>query len=819
MGILNHLKKRESNQFIKKATKIAEKVEALSNKMKNLTDTELQNKTEEFKTRLKNGETLEDILVEAFAVGVEASERVLNMRHYQVQIIGGYVLHKENVAEMRTGEGKTLVATLPAYLNALTGKGVHVVTVNDYLAQRDHDITAPLFHFLGLSTGVVLDNMDNAERKDSYGADITYVTNTQMGFDYLRDNMVFRKEDKVQRELHYCIVDEVDSVLLDDARTPLIISGQGEEPSYWYRLTDMFVRTLTKEEDFKMDEESRSVWLEDSGIEKAEKFFKIANYAGEEGLFVRYHVEKALSAHHFFIRDKEYILSNNQVLIIDESTGRISDGRRYSNGVHQAIEAKEGVEIQSENKTLATITYQNLFLLYEKLSGMTGTALTEEGEFREIYGLPVVVIPTHRPIQRIDLVDKLYIKEEKKNLAIAYDVMECYKKGQPVLIGTGSVEKSETISRVLEKYNIPHVVLNAKNHKKEAEIIENAGQLNAVTIATNMAGRGTDIKLGEGVDKLGGLKIIGTERNSNRRIDNQLAGRSGRQGDPGCTQFYLSFDDDLLRIFSNQWVKNLVQSQIEAEEKEAVILTQESGELQEPPHVELPMLTKSITQAQKRIEGSHYDMRKQTIQYDNVVNQQRMVLYKQRNQVLNAEMDVWDLLETITIRTFEDSMKVFFDNYLEIKDDESFFEGIQKTYVFLESNGIFLSKQEKQRIEETIGDKLPLIMKEVIEVIQPKIEERKNELKKIEESKVAITETLLQTIDTAWTFHLERLDEIKEEVKFAGYKQANPVQEYTMNASVAFDECIAQIERAIVPVFFTLYTNFGTKEFETVETL
>lgn len=766
MGILKALKESETKRFLKYAEKKVKKIENLSEQMKSLSDETLKSKTEEFKERFKSGESLDDLLVEAFAVCREASERVLGMRHYPVQLIGGIALHEGTIAEMRTGEGKTLVATLSAYLNALSGEGVHVVTVNDYLAQRDHDIMAPLYQFLGLTTGVVTGDIDPSYRKEQYQADITYITNTELGFDFLRDNMVMSKDERVQRKLTYCIVDEVDSVLLDDARTPLIISGGGEEPTHYYKVVDMFVRTLKKDKDFKKDEEHKQIWLTDEGIDKTERFFRLKNFTTEEGMSIRFHIEKALYAHQYMEIDRDYIVRNGEVLIIDQGTGRVSDGRRFSNGLHQCLEAKEGVKIQKENKTLATITYQNFFLLYEKIAGMTGTAKTEEVEFREIYGLSVHVIPTNKPVLRQDLDDKLYLTATAKYNAIVEDVLDCVKRGQPVLIGTSSIEKSELVSSLLLEKGITHVVLNAKNHAKEADIVQNAGQRGVVTIATNMAGRGTDIKLGEGVREVGGLKIIGTERHENRRIDNQLRGRSGRQGDPGMSQFYLSFDDDLLRIFAPPAIKQRLKQ----------LVTDEDSE------IENKFLLKTIQSSQKKLEGSHYDMRKETIKYDSINNQQRLKLYEERNLLLDGKVDVFDALERAALEFVKQTFHSTFEDWKIHGDDESYFRSAKTFVEMMVSFGLVISLDGLNELE---GQKPKTIENWLTEQVYPVLLERKSQLKEQEDM---LRIQILQGIDQAWTDHLEALNQIKEDVRFASYKQANPVQEYNQESLIAFNQ-------------------------------
>lgn len=765
MGILKMLKESETKRLLKYADKKVKKIEGLAGEMKSLSDEGLKTKTTEFKERFQNGEDLDSLLVEAFAVCREASERVLGMRHYPVQLVGGVALHEGTIAEMRTGEGKTLVATLAAYLNALSGQGVHVVTVNDYLAQRDHDLMAPLYQFLGLTTGVVTGNLDPSFRKEQYEADITYITNTELGFDFLRDNMVMHKDERVQRDLAFCIIDEVDSVLLDDARTPLIISGGGEEPSHYYKLVDMFVRTLKNEKDFKKDEENKQIWMTDSGIDKAERFFRLKNFTSDEATSIRFHIEKALYAHQYMEPDRDYIIRNGEVLIIDQGTGRVSDGRRFSNGLHQCLEAKEGVKIQKENKTLATITYQNFFLLYEKIAGMTGTAKTEELEFIEIYGLSVHVIPTNRPVQREDREDKLYLTAQAKYKAIVEDVEDCVRRGQPVLIGTSSIEKSELVSNLLLEKGIEHVVLNAKNHAREADIVKNAGQLGVVTIATNMAGRGTDIKLGAGVREVGGLKIIGTERHENRRIDNQLRGRAGRQGDPGASQFYLSFDDDLLRIFAPPAIKQRLKQMVTDEDAQ----------------IENKFLLKSIQSSQKKLEGTHYDMRKETIKYDSINNQQRLKLYEQRNLLLDEELDVFESLEHASKGWVLSTLHTVFEDWKTFGDDESYF---RSTDLFVSQLASYDIKLDAEAMKALEGNKMKVIEKWVMEQVEPILAERKVLLAEHDE---LLRIQVLQAIDHAWTDHLEALTQIKEDVRFASYKQANPVQEYNSESLTAFN--------------------------------
>lgn len=774
----------ENNSYLKKMQKQVKKINEIAKEMETLSDEALKHKTDEFKTRLANGETVDSLLNEAFAVVREASSRVLKMKHYDVQLIGGMVLHEGKIAEMRTGEGKTLVATLPAYLNALTGNGVHVVTVNDYLAERDHNLMAPLFTFLGLTSAFIVGSLSTEDKREAYQSDVVYITNTEIGFDYLRDNMVYSMGEKSQRGLPFCIVDEVDSVLLDDARTPLIISGQGDDPSKWYHLADLFARTLVKDKDFDVDEEQRSVFLLEEGMNKAEKMFRLENYPDFTNNKVHFFVNKALNAHYMMRRDKDYIVHQGEIKIIDESTGRISEGRRFSNGLHQALESKEGVKIQKESRTLATITYQNFFLLYDKLSGMTGTAKTNETEFKDIYQLDVIQIPTKEPIQRNDLQDLLYVSAEAKNNAIIKDIKASYEKGQPVLVGTSSVEKSETLAEMLEAEAIPHVVLNAKNHKKEAKIIENAGQKNAVTIATNMAGRGTDIKLGEGVVELGGLKVIGTERASNRRIDNQLIGRSGRQGDPGESQFYLSFDDDLLRVFTADNIKKRIE-----------LLAKDDNE-----PIELKMLIKSIHSAQARIDGSQYEARKQTIEFDNVNNEQRVVVYKQRNQLLDETTDIAEELAELTLAQLKETLEMHLQA-LEFAPEESVEQeqAIQSLQTFLTSINMGTIP---------FGEEVTKKQKQVIlEHLESLVQTKKEALSSNKELERGLRLTFIQTVDEVWVNQIERLEDLKDAVRFAGFKETKPVDEYNKEAYIAFNEAMESIRMTMATQFMLVSTS------------
>ena len=640
MGFLSKIVGTHSEREVKRVIPIVNKIEAMEPEMEKLSDEELRGKTDEFKKRLAEGETLDDILPEAYAVVREASKRTIGLRHFRVQLIGGVILHQGRITEMRTGEGKTLVSTLPAYLNALEGKGVHIVTVNDYLAKRDAEWMGQIHEFLGLKVGVILNSMGNDERREAYNCDITYATNNELGFDYLRDNMVIYKEQLVQRELHYAIVDEVDSVLIDEARTPLIISGSSGKSTKIYEACDNLVRQLkrgTEKELSKMDiimqedsnetgdyvanEKEKTVNLTQQGVEKVERFFHLENLADPENLEIQHCVNLSLRAHALMHRDKDYVVKDDEVLIVDEFTGRIMPGRRYSDGLHQAIEAKEHVKVKRESKTLATITFQNFFNKYKKKSGMTGTALTEEKEFREIYGMDVVEVPTNLPVQRIDHEDSVYKTKREKYNAIVKEIQAAHEKGQPVLVGTITIDSSEELSEMLRKVGIPHKVLNAKFHEMEAEIVADAGVKGAVTIATNMAGRGTDIKLGEGVKELGGLKIIGTERHESRRIDNQLRGRAGRQGDPGESKFYISLEDDLMRLFGSQNLMNMFNS-----------LGMPEGE-----QIQHKMLSKAIERAQKKIEGNNYGIRKNLLEYDQINNEQREIIYAERRKVLDGD--------------------------------------------------------------------------------------------------------------------------------------------------------------------------------------
>ncbi|MDE6948168.1 MAG: preprotein translocase subunit SecA, partial [Limosilactobacillus sp.] len=636
----NILKKwiESDRRELRRINKIANKVESYAKQMSELTDEQLQAKTDEFRERYKKGESLDHMLPEAFAVSREGAKRVLGLYPFHVQIMGGIVLHEGNIAEMRTGEGKTLTATMPVYLNAISGKGVHVITVNEYLSKRDATEMGQLYNWLGCSVGINNSEMSPDQKREAYKADIMYSTNSEIGFDYLRDNMAVYKEDQVQRGLNYALVDEVDSILIDEARTPLIISGPGTGTSKLYKQTDRFVKQLKKDVDYKIDLESKTVSLTDEGIKKAEKYFNLKNLYDPENTALTHHLDQALRANYIMLLDKDYVVQDGEVLIVDSFTGRVMEGRRFSDGLHQAIEAKEGVEIQEENKTMANITYQNLFRMYNKLAGMTGTAKTEQEEFREIYNMETITIPTNRPVQRKDEPDLLYPTLQSKFVAVVDRIKKLHAKGQPILVGTVAVETSEYLSQLLDKENIPHVVLNAKNHAKEAEIVKNAGQKGAVTIATNMAGRGTDIKLGPGVREIGGLAVIGTERHESRRIDNQLRGRSGRQGDPGLSQFYLSLEDDLMKRFGGDRIKAFLE-RMKVNDEDAVIKSR--------------FLTHQVESAQKRVEGNNYDSRKNVLQYDDVMREQREIIYKERQQIITEDKSLKWVLMPMFRRTIQ----------------------------------------------------------------------------------------------------------------------------------------------------------------------
>ena len=848
MGLMDKIFGTYSERELKRIYPIRDKVLSLEEQYSKMSDKELKDMTPKLKERLANGETLDDILPDAFATCREAAWRVLGMKHFPVQIIGGIVLHQGRIAEMKTGEGKTLVATLPVYLNALTGKGVHVVTVNDYLAKRDSEEMGKVYRWLGLKVGLVIHDIEPAQRQEAYKADITYGTNNEFGFDYLRDNMQIYKENRVQRGHYYAVVDEVDSILIDEARTPLIISGRGDKSTDLYKIADRFARSLRmykvkelddKEEhddvvdaDYIVDEKAKTATLTKAGVKKAEEFFGLENLMDMENSTIQHHINQAIKAHGTMHRDINYVVKDGEVMIVDEFTGRIMNGRRYSEGLHQAIEAKEGVEVKRESKTLATITYQNLFRMYEKLSGMTGTAMTEEQEFREIYGMDVIEIPTNKPVIRKDLPDVVYKTENGKFNAVVEQVKECHEKGQPVLVGTVSIETSERLSNLLKRHGIKHQVLNAKYHEKEAEIVAQAGQYGAVTIATNMAGRGTDIMLGgnaeflaknqmrkEGyyeeliveatgfgdtdneeiiearkrftelskefkeklrpeadkVREVGGLFIVGTERHESRRIDNQLRGRSGRQGDPGCSRFYLSLEDDLMRLFGGDRITNMM----------------DSLKIDENMPIENRILTSTIENAQSKIEGRNFGIRKNVLQFDDVMNKQREIIYAQRNKVLDGE-NLKDSILSMMDETVDSAMQMYMPEGVE--PEHWNMEGFRNYFIgmiagdVLEISGDDLKKVNKKEL----GDKV----KEKVHALYAKREEDLGESITRELERVV----LLKEVDTKWMDHIDAMDELKKGISLRSYGQKDPVVEYRIEGFDMFDEMIASIREETVKI-------------------
>ena len=785
MSLIQKVFGTHSQREVKMITPLVNKIESLRPTMQALSDEELRDKTKEYKKRLAEGETLDDLLPEAFATVRESARRVLNMEHYRVQLIGGIILHQGRIAEMKTGEGKTLVSTLPAYLNALEGKGVHIVTVNDYLAHRDAEWMGKVHEFLGLTVGCVLNDMDNDERRKQYNCDITYVTNNELGFDYLRDNMVIYKEQLVQRDLHYAIIDEVDSVLIDEARTPLIISGQSGKSTKLYEVCDILARQLERGEasgevtkmsaimgeeitetgDYVVNEKDKVVNLTADGIKKVEKFFQIENLADPENLEIQHNVNLALRAHSLMHRDQDYVVKEDQVLIVDEFTGRIMPGRRYSDGLHQAIEAKEHVKVKRESKTLATITFQNFFNKYTKKAGMTGTALTEEKEFRDIYGMDVIEIPTNKPVIRKDLDDAVYMTQKEKFHAVVDSIKEAHEKGQPVLVGTITIETSELLSGMLKREGIPHKVLNAKFHELEAEIVAEAGRHGAVTIATNMAGRGTDIKLDEESREVGGLKIIGTERHESRRIDNQLRGRSGRQGDPGESRFYISLEDDLMRLFGSERLMGIFKSLGVAENEQ----------------IEHKMLSKAIENAQKKIESNNYGIRKNLLEYDQVNNEQREIIYKERRRVLDGESMRDSILKMIA-----DTV----DNTVDmcISDEQS-----TEEWNLVELNSLLVpiiplkitikEKMKKNELKQSLKEQaVKLYESKEAEFPEP---EQIRELERV---------ILLKVIDRKWMDHIDDMDQLRQGIGLQAYGQRDPLVEYKMNGYEMFDAMSASIQ-------------------------
>ena len=781
-----------SDRELKRIMPLVDKVEALRPTMQALTDEQLRAKTQEYKDRLANGETLDDLLPEAYATVREGAKRAIGLEHYRVQIIGGIILHQGRIAEMRTGEGKTLVSTLPAYLNALEGKGVHIVTVNDYLAKRDAEWMGKVHEFLGLTVGVVLNDMDNDERRKQYACDITYITNNELGFDYLRDNMVIYKEQLVQRDLHYAIIDEVDSVLIDEARTPLIISGQSGKSTRLYEVADILARQLQKGEasgevtkmtaimgeeitetgDFIVNEKDKVVTLTQQGVEKVEKFFNIENLADAENLEIQHNVDLALRANYLMFRDQDYVVKDDQVMIVDEFTGRIMPGRRYSDGLHQAIEAKEHVKVKRESKTLATITFQNFFNKYDKKSGMTGTALTEEKEFRDIYGMDVVVIPTNRPVARIDLDDAVYMTKKEKYRAVVDEIEKAHAKGQPVLVGTITIDISELLSGMLKKRGIPHKVLNAKFHELEAEIVADAGVHGAVTIATNMAGRGTDIKLDDISKELGGLKIIGTERHESRRIDNQMRGRSGRQGDPGESRFYISLEDDLMRLFGSERLMNMFRSLGVAENEQ----------------IEHKMLSSAIEKAQEKIETNNYGIRKNLLEYDQVNNEQREIIYKERRRVLDGES-----MRDSVLKMIRDVSEKYVDMCNEVENGMN----------INELNRILLPIIPVQPLTEedakmSVSDLKAKLEKEAVALY----EEKEKIFPTLDEMREFERVVILKVIDRKWMDHIDDMDQLRQGIGLQAYGQKDPLVEYKMSGFEMFDEMLSGIQEDTLRLIF-----------------
>ena len=769
----NFLKQLVENnkREVRKLEKLADKVISLESKMEALSDADFPVKTEEFKARYASGESLDKLLPEAFALVREGAKRVLGLFPYKVQIMGGITLHNGNIAEMRTGEGKTLTATMPVYLNALSGDGVHVVTVNEYLSTRDAKEMGELYNFLGLSVGVNLTGQSPEEKRAAYYADITYSTNSELGFDYLRDNMVVYKSQMVQRPLNYAVVDETDSILIDEARTPLIISGQAEKSTVLYQRADFFVKALKEDEDYTIDLTSKSISLTDEGINKAEQTFRLPNLYDVDNSALVHHIDQALRANYIMIRDIDYVVDEGQVKIVDGFTGRIMEGRRYSDGLHQAIEAKEGVEVENESKTMATITYQNFFRMYRKLSGMTGTAKTEEEEFREIYNMNVITIPTNRPVQRIDAHDVIYPSLKSKFKAVVRDIKERHEKGQPILVGTVAVETSELISQMLHQEGIPHEVLNAKNHFKEAEIVMMAGQRGAVTIATNMAGRGTDIKLGKGVKELGGLCVIGTERHESRRIDNQLRGRSGRQGDPGATQFYLSLEDDLMKRFGGERMQAIWER----------LNIDENGD---DNFIQSKMLSRQVEASQKRVEGNNYDTRKNVLQYDEVMREQREIIYSQRLQIINEENSLEKVTKAMIRRTIHRMVENHTLGEKKTWDLESLVDFAANAICHPED--ISLSDLKGKTPSEIEG----LLNEKAMEIYKEKQEQLNGDSQMLEFEKVVI----LRVVDRKWTDHIDDMDQLREGVGLRGYAQIDPLTEYQTEGFNRFQQMIAAID-------------------------
>ena len=784
MGLLKRLVDTEYKE-LKRFNKIADEIEALDETYSKMSDEELKGKTAEFRERLAKGETLEDIKVEAFATAREAAYRMIGEKPYRVQLIGGLAIHYGNIAEMKTGEGKTLTTILPAYLNALPGKGVHVVTVNEYLSDRNAKWMGPIYDFLGITVGVNLRELTPSQKRDVYNCDITYSTNNEIGFDYLRDNMVTKKEDRTQRGLNYCIIDEVDSILIDEARTPLIISGGKMNSANLYMDADRAVKRLIAEEDYIIDEKAKSVILTEKGSIKVQTYFKLANLYDAENTALVHHINQALKANFGMKKDVDYVVDDEgNVVIVDQFTGRLMHGRQFSEGLHQAIEAKEGVKINEETKTLATITFQNLFRMYNKISGMTGTAKTEEEEFRDIYNMYVIEIPTNKPCIREDMADMMFATEKGKYDAIVKFIEEVHATGEPILVGTISVESNERLSKMLTKAKLPHEVLNAKNHLREAEIIAKAGEKGAITIATNMAGRGTDIKLGEGVKELGGLCVLGTERHESRRIDNQLRGRAGRQGDPGYSQFFISFEDELMRRFGTDKIKTMIQS----------------VGYDETQPIRSKMFSKSVETAQKKVEGNNYDMRKTLLDYDNIVSEQRKIIYEKRNEILDT-----DDIHSLIIEIFKDYVFEFVDSHMAPEGylTENDLKAIENNFnTILKNQKLDLSNYKDKKEQETIDYVTEIVIKDYEE----KIKDVPKEMLEDFERYVA-----LRVIDDAWVEHINSMEHLKEGIGLRGYAQTNPLQAYALEGYDIFDKMQDNIDANIVNFLLKLNVNINRK--------
>ena len=784
MGLLKRLVDTEYKE-LKRFNKIADEIEALDETYSKMSDEELKGKTAEFRERLAKGETLEDIKVEAFATAREAAYRMIGEKPYRVQLIGGLAIHYGNIAEMKTGEGKTLTTILPAYLNALPGKGVHVVTVNEYLSDRNAKWMGPIYDFLGITVGVNLRELTPSQKRDVYNCDITYSTNNEIGFDYLRDNMVTKKEDRTQRGLNYCIIDEVDSILIDEARTPLIISGGKMNSANLYMDADRAVKRLIPEEDYIIDEKAKSVILTEKGSIKVQTYFKLANLYDAENTALVHHINQALKANFGMKKDVDYVVDDEgNVVIVDQFTGRLMHGRQFSEGLHQAIEAKEGVKINEETKTLATITFQNLFRMYNKISGMTGTAKTEEEEFRDIYNMYVIEIPTNKPCIREDMADMMFATEKGKYDAIVKFIEEVHATGEPILVGTISVESNERLSKMLTKAKLPHEVLNAKNHLREAEIIAKAGEKGAITIATNMAGRGTDIKLGEGVKELGGLCVLGTERHESRRIDNQLRGRAGRQGDPGYSQFFISFEDELMRRFGTDKIKTMIQS----------------VGYDETQPIRSKMFSKSVETAQKKVEGNNYDMRKTLLDYDNIVSEQRKIIYEKRNEILDT-----DDIHSLIIEIFKDYVFEFVDSHMAPEGylNENDLKAIENNFnTILKNQKLDLSNYKDKKEQETIDYVTEIVIKDYEEKIKDVPKEMLDDFERY---------IALRVIDDAWVEHINSMEHLKEGIGLRGYAQTNPLQAYALEGYDIFDKMQDNIDANIVNFLLKLNVNINRK--------